>query len=415
MACGAKVGHVTEASVGLARTGIAGSLLRVPGKVGGSSTTALERGARTVATSGVTLGGFELLGDAVRVRVLRAPSLLAGMSAAAGGEVRYVPAVIEVSGDGLETTRLDTAGDDVEIALGDDRSDSRGDPAGPGTDDSAGPGAGNSVGPGGGDSARSGTDDSARSGAGDSAGPGARDGKPGAADGRGADGDGPAGIDGKPASSGDEPAMAGDHEPVTRSKRTADDGQPGGTTPNAKARAEGKAESTTIGELVSRLPKLGGLTGGSPLPIPAVPGVPPVSDPDTESARVTGPGTRLRITLGDVRQAASGHAIAARATAIKITITQSKTGYGDSAPNRSGVILDLDLGVLEAAAVAPEPSGTGVHAGAGVHAVTAGGADGLPITGPRTDVFAIVGAGLMLAGATALLVGRRRRRLRVEP
>jgi LPXTG-motif cell wall-anchored protein len=185
--------------------------------------------------------------------------------------------------------------------------------------------------------------------------------------------------------------------------------------PNGKARAQGKTESTTIGELVSRLPKLGGLAGGSPLPIPAVPGVPPVSAPQTESARVTGPGTRLHITLGDVRQAASGHAIAARATAIKIAITQSKTGYGDSAPNRSGVILDLDLGVLEAAAVAPEPSGTGLDAGTGANPATAGAAGGLPITGPRIDVVAIVGAGLLLAGAAALLVGRRRRRLRVEP
>jgi hypothetical protein len=349
-ACAARPGHGTQTSAGLTKVGIAGDLVRVPGKAGSSSTTVLEKGARTVATSAVTVSAFDLLGGAVRVRVVRAPSLLASMSTRAGGEVRYVPPVLEVSGQGIEPARLDTAGDDVEIALSDDSAADPGD---------------------------SGTHRSAWDTPGDR-----HSDRPGAPDGN--------------ATASDDERRAPDDGPAA----TAD--EPGGPS-DRKAGAEGKAESTTIGDLVSRLPRLSGLTAGPPMPVPAVPGVPPIADPPTESARVTGPGTRLHITLGDARQAASGHAIAARAAAIKIAITQTKTGYGDSAPNRSGVILDLDLGVLEAAAVAPEPSGTGTQA------ATAGKAGGLPITGPRAAIFATAAAGLLLTGAAALLLGRRRR------
>jgi hypothetical protein len=384
MACGAKAGHVTRAAAGLTKVGIAWDLMRVPGKVGSSSTTALEKGARTVATSAVTVGAFDLLGGAVRVQVVRAPSLLVSMSTRAGGEVRYTPAVLEVSGEGLEPTRLDTPGDDVEIALGDDLAATQGDSTTPsGRDDP--PGA-------------HGTEPGAA--------PDTKPDKPdtpGATGGTGAtDRPDRPGATGKPGAT-DRRATASDEESSTPGGGPAATGDESGRPSDSNAGADHKAESTTISDLVSRLPTLGGLTAGPPLPIPAVPGVPPVADPETESAQVAGQGTRLHITLGDVRHATSGHAIAARATAIKIVITQGRPGYGDNAPNRSSVILDLDLGVLEAAAVTPEPSDTGART------ATAGGAGGLPITGPRVAVFATAGAGLLLAGAVALLSGRRRR------
>jgi hypothetical protein len=161
--------------------------------------------------------------------------------------------------------------------------------------------------------------------------------------------------------------------------------------------------------LLSGLPKLGGLTGGSPLPLPTVSGVPPVGG-SAESAPVTGPGTRLRVSLGDLRQATSGRAIAAKAIAIKIAITQGPTdgedGYGGSGPDRRGVVLDLDVGLLEAVAVAPAPAG-GVRG-----AVATGGAGGLPITGPATGAIAVGGVTLLLAGIAALTVGLRKRRFR---
>jgi hypothetical protein len=168
-------------------------------------------------------------------------------------------------------------------------------------------------------------------------------------------------------------------------------------TPNAGA----------LDGLLSGLPKLGGLTGGTPLPLPTVPGVPQVGG-SAESAQVTGPGARMRISLGDLRRATSSRAIAAKATVIKIAITEAPTdgpdGYGGSNPNRSRVVLDLDVGLLEAAAVAPEPAG-----GVQDAVATNGGGRGLPITGPGASAIAAGGVTLLLAGLAALTVGRRRR------
>lgn len=305
MACGRAAGQVTRAEAAVTRTAI-GDLLRAPGLSSGSGTTALVRGGRTVASTELTLGGLELAGGAVRVRVVRQPTLVASMSTSAGGTVAYRPPVLEVSGDGVQTSRLDTPGDQVDIALG-------------GTDQ------------------------------------------------------------------GDD------------TDRRAEAGAP------ADAVGTDQTGSTTTPR--QGIPRLGVLGGGMPLPLPAVPGLPRVGD-QPESAPAAGPGTHVRISLGDVRRATSGHAIAARATAITIVITRgrsdsrTKPGYG----GRNGVVLDLDLGVLDAAAVAPE-RGTGfegVVAGAG-----AGG--GLPVTGPRVDVVVLTGFALLGGGMVALVLGLRRR------
>jgi hypothetical protein len=112
----------------------------------------------------------------------------------------------------------------------------------------------------------------------------------------------------------------------------------------------------------------------------------------------------LRISLGAVRQASKGHAIAARATAIRMTVTlgaasdgRGTRGYG--ADPRTPASLDLGVGLLEAAAVAPERAAGGMSGAAG----------GLPITGPNVVGLAAAGAGLLLAGTAAVLVGRFRR------
>jgi hypothetical protein len=292
MACGATVGKVTTAETTVSQALIArgddASLVAVPGKGRSLSTTELKRhaeGARTVSSASIETNTIELLGGAVQVRIVRAPSLMTSMSTDDGGEVAYRPAVLEVSGKGVETAKLDTAGDSVELTLPDRRTESA--------------------------------------------------------------------------------------------------------------------------PLLSGLPKSGGLTGASPLPLPAVPGLPSLGGSPTESAPAARSGTNLRISLGDVRQATSGHAIAAKVTAITITLTdggsadRTKPGYG------GGVVLDMGVGVLESAAVAPEPSG-GAGAGAGVEGASAG----LPLTGPRVDVLAFGGVALLVAGAAALFYGMRRRRFR---
>jgi LPXTG-motif cell wall-anchored protein len=352
MACGAKIGSVAKASAGVGGVGVGGDVVRVPGKVSGVSTTALNEGARTVTTAGVDLGGFDVLGGAVHVQVLRAPSLSTSMSAGEAGEVRYLPAVVEVSGAGIASKKLDTAGDEVEVVL-----------------DDAG---------------------------------GRQDGGNSADDGRAssAEADGTADLgkaSGPAALSGAGSGQSASAEVVRSGVEPARASDIGGA---------GKVKSGSAG-----------LSGGAPLPLPTVPGLPTLPA-SKESAQVSGPGTRVRITLGSVRQATKGHSIAARVTAIKVAVTHSpaqpgygKVAAGDARDQRgygtggAGVVLDMDLGVLETAAVAPAAGG------AGVEGETAGGGGGLPITGPDLESLALAGGGLLLAGA-GLAFGTRRRRAR---
>jgi hypothetical protein len=249
------------------------------------STTALDgtgESARTVASATVTGGSFDLAGGRVRVRMLTAPSLVATMSSRGGG-VRYQPAQIEVSGDGIATKRLRAAGESVDVTL----------------------------------------DDAREAGVLDAAG-------------------------------------LGDLRPASR-----------------------------------------------PLPLPHVPGLPTVSAPTpiTESAPAADGRTRLHITLGGVRQAQKGHAIAARAAAIDVSLAQGETSKGRGKDGYGGgsstVALDFAVGLMETAAVAPERM-TPVD--------TSGAGGGLPITGPGVAGLALAGVAMLLSGVGAVLLGVRRRR-----
>ncbi|NMO57167.1 hypothetical protein HH310_39090 [Actinoplanes sp. TBRC 11911] len=287
MACGKAAGETSRADTELKKVSL-GDLVRVPEKLVSRSTTALERSGgetRTVASSAVTANRIDLAGGAIRVRVLRQPTLVACMSTA-GGEISYTPAAIEVSGEGITTKRLSTAGDHADVTL--------------------------------------------------------------------------------------------------RSLEAAP------------------------------FPGLDTLRKGAPLPLPIIPGLPKISSPHLESAPAGGEGTRVRISLGEVRQARKGRAIAAKATAIQVAITQGggsdassasdrdKKGYGSA----TTLAMTMGFGLMEAAAVAPAADLEGVSAAGG----TAGG---LPITGPRLDVLAYAGVGLLAVGAGAVLMTIRRRRSRL--
>jgi hypothetical protein len=407
MACSAASGGVTRAESAVAGVGI-GELVRVPRKARSLSTTAMEPGARTVASAGLTLRSLDLLDGAVRVKVVRQPALTARMSAKDSGRIRYTPPVLEVSGYNIKTHRLDAAGDFVELALSDD--DDADDTVHSGTRGAADEGSATAQSGGGESDAAAGTEtDAARvrrsagGGESDAAAATATD----AARVRRSAGTGPdTGPDAEAASTTARYTARTAKSAHGAAATGSDDSS--ATPPPPEPRAEpATRDAGVLDGLLSGLPKLGDLTGGSPLPLPAVPGVPPVAGP-AESAPAVGPGTRMRISLGDLRQATSGRAIAAKATAIKITITEDRTGgYGASSPNHSGVVLDLDIGRLEAAAVAPEPA-------AGVQgAVAAGGKGGsLPITGPGASTIAFGGVTLLLAGVAALALGLRRRRFR---
>jgi hypothetical protein len=291
MACGGADGETANAQSAIHHVNLLGSagtaLVRVPQKAAGVSTTALDgtgESARTVASATVTGGGFDLVGGRVHVRMLVAPSLVATMSSG-GGEVRYQPARIEVSGDSIATKRLDAAGESVDVTLDND------------------------------------------------------------------------------------------------------------------AREAGLLDAADLGDL---------RPASRPLPLPHVPGLPTVSAPTpvTESAPADDGRTRLHITLGSVRQVEKGRAIAARAAAIDVSLTQreptagrGKDGYGGQ--SSSAVALHFAVGLMEAAAVAPERM-TPVD--------TSGTGGGLPITGPGVAGLAEAGIAMLLSGVGAVLLGVRRRR-----
>jgi hypothetical protein len=365
MACGNTAGEATRAEAVLRRAGVLAdgdmALVRVPGKMSGLSTTAMERGgpaARAVAAASLARGRVELLGGAVTVRIVKPPSLLATMSGTDGGEVRYKPAVLEVSGEGFQTLRLDTAGDNIELRLDED-----GDPV---TDQN------------GLDKRKKTTDSGSKL---DAA---ADDASDESAGGSGA---------GQPSDRG--AGASGASNDIVRKL--------GGPGRNADKNRSGEGSGKSGGGLFEKLPELGALGTAKPLPLPTLPGVPPLTGPDTEAAPAAGPGTTVKISLGDVRQAVSGHAIAAKATAMSVAITKGpdRQAYANSAGS-NGVVLDLGLGLLEVAAVAPEPTG-------GVSDAVGGAAGGLPITGPRVDVLALSGVALLIAGAAALILGMRGR------
>jgi uncharacterized membrane protein YgcG len=256
--------------------------------------------------------------------------LAATISADGGAEIRYVPAVVEVSGAGFGTRRLDSAGDEVTVVLG----------------------------------------------------------------------------GGQPSTEA-APAVPGD----------------------------------PLGGLLARLP-LGTwrpVPPATPLTLPGLaprPGVPPLRAPGSRPAEIAGPDAVLRISLGDVQQAMAGHAVAARATAVHVEIHAGSTDRtAAGGPARGGVVLDLDVGVLEVVAVAPEPAGTGggdaAGGGTGGGASTAGGgastadggastadggastADGgLPVTGPRVDLVVAGGVLLLVMGFVFLMFGLRRHSFR---
>jgi hypothetical protein len=357
MACGNATGEATRAEVEMRRTGVLdggeAALVRVPQKISGLSTTAMERrgaAARAAASASMTGGRIDVLGGAVRVRIVKPPSLLATMSGTDGGEVRYKPAVLEVSGEGFETARLDTAGDTVELRLDEDADQDGNGEAGD----------------------RKAANDPARTTQ------------------NGATGSGPTDSGTKDADVGEKTASGADRQSDPAGRDAAENGA-----------SEAGAEDTKDGDrLFAGLPKVGMLGSATSLPLPPVPAVPPINNPSTEAAPASGPGTTVRVSLGDVRQAVSGHAIAAKATAIRIAITKGQNNQGYAG---SGVILDLDLGLLEVAAVAPEPAAGTAEAPPG------GVAGGLPITGPRVDLLALTGVALLIAGAAALAFGLRGR------
>jgi hypothetical protein len=177
-------------------------------------------------------------------------------------------------------------------------------------------------------------------------------------------------------------------------------------------------ESTLLESLPGRLDETG------PLPLPSISGLPVVRDLESTPATSATNETKLRISIGAARQATKGKAIAARATAIKISLvrgdgTRTKSGYA------TAVMADLGLGMLEGAAVAPRHDAgavsSGVSAGGAPNGSSEGsladsgggagaGAAGLPITGPGTVSLLVAGFSMVIGGMCVLVLSVRRHR-----
>jgi hypothetical protein len=328
MACGNAAGDTSTAAAEISRLTIAGggsaSLVRVPEKITSRTGTALRlRGGvpQSVSSATITAGRISLVDNEVRLRVLRAPELRAGMTAQGQSRVDYQPAVVEVVGKNGKKTRLSTVGDHIDITLSDD-----------------------------------------------------------------------------------------------------------------------------LRVLETLPPRLDPI--GDP-PLPKVSGLPVIGVAETTPVPDAKPGSTLRIALGEVRHATKNNAVAARATAIRVTLTRnvdSDTGRPSAGP--SGLVADLGIGMLEAAAVAPSGNlsgrsgglghtppkdGDSAQSGTSGQGSTSGQGDGprqgisgqgtagsgtalrsaaLPVTGPRVVSLLIAGAAMIILGATAVaLTSRRRKRL----
>jgi hypothetical protein len=119
-------------------------------------------------------------------------------------------------------------------------------------------------------------------------------------------------------------------------------------------------EMRVLESLPSRLDPIGDL------PLPQVSGLPMISRPETTPTPDTKPGSTLRIALGEVRHANKNNAIAARATAIRVTLTRNVDGRpGLPKDGPSTLVADLRIGMLEAAAVAPSGKASGRSKGSG--------------------------------------------------
>jgi hypothetical protein len=146
-----------------------------------------------------------------------------------------------------------------------------------------------------------------------------------------------------------------------------------------------------------------------PLPglpaLPDVPKLPPAADiigAAPESLPVVGSGalSLLRLTIGDVESEITDQAVRAEAASLRLEVLA-----GHNKKTKS--LVDVGLGLLSAAAVAPAPV---VPAPPAVEPPpVTGGGGGLPVTGANVGVVAGVGIVLLAGGGAMLIVGRRRR------
>ncbi|MEV1287776.1 LPXTG cell wall anchor domain-containing protein [Micromonospora sp. NPDC049679] len=167
-------------------------------------------------------------------------------------------------------------------------------------------------------------------------------------------------------------------------------------------------------------------TSNAPLPLPNLPKLPllPELAPAGQAiggaaaAPAEGELSIVRLSLGELEKQITDQAVRAQAASLRLQVITAGENAGSDTDSAS--VVDLGVGLLDAAAVAPLDEGGGVsdeepgdeepgdEEAGDEEAGGAGG--GLPVTGANITVFA--GIGLLLAvGGGALVFFTRRRRL----
>ncbi|MEJ3749738.1 hypothetical protein WEI85_41585 [Actinomycetes bacterium KLBMP 9797] len=305
LSCGARAGFATKSSAtvdGVAvLPGPAGTaLVRVASHLRGRTETGLirEGGAmRSVATTAASFGDVTLFAGtptAVRITVVRTPVLTVGTGGtAATTTVAYRAPILQVSGPGIPTQRIDAPGETIDLAL--------------------------------------------------------------------------------PRAAGDEDAARAD----------------------AKAHrlplVAGDPLTETLGALhPDRLRGATGQAGAGPLGLPKLAGVP---DPGEFAGGLALPAlggelSLARISLGAVQRQLTSRSVRAQVASVRVQV----------AAGIDGSLVDLALGELDAAAIAPAPQPAAPP--------PAGAGGGLPITGVNTSMVVALGVFLLCAGAALLIAAR---------
>ncbi|MEV7228919.1 hypothetical protein AB0M79_18125 [Polymorphospora sp. NPDC051019] len=153
-----------------------------------------------------------------------------------------------------------------------------------------------------------------------------------------------------------------------------------------------------------------------PLALPGVPGLPGLPDLPPAGEIIGGIPERLpvlggdlalvRLSVGKLEQRITDQAVHANAASLRLQVLSGPPSRDTNGNTERRSVVDVGVGLLQAAAVAPVPAASPSPS---TPPPNAGGGGGLPVTGVNVGVVA--GAGLLLlAGGGGLLVATRRRR-----
>ncbi|MEV0394528.1 hypothetical protein [Polymorphospora rubra] len=153
-----------------------------------------------------------------------------------------------------------------------------------------------------------------------------------------------------------------------------------------------------------------------PLAVPGVPGLPGLPELPPAGEIIGGIPERLpvlggdlalvRLSIGKLEQQITDQAVHANAASLRLQVLSGPPSRDANGNTERRSVVDVGVGLLQAAAVAPVPAAS---PGPSTPPPAAGGGGGLPVTGVNVGVLAGAGALLLAGGGGLLLAGRRRR------